>query len=249
MAQHQSLSLRAQLDVGRAGMNAVSPQRLPGAISVVVVEDEPLFRDLLVKALLGQVPGATVTGSFATGEIALEHLASIPIDILLSDIDLGRGMTGVELGIEVRRHFAARGVVLLSNLSQPELLTRIPPDVQGGWSYLLKRNISNIDQLGAALHSAAAGEITIDSEIIAGAEITRDGPMGSLTSRQIEVLAMVATGLSNQRVAEELHVGVRTVESSMSLILTQLGLSPDDGISPRVAAVLAYLGAYTDGRA
>jgi DNA-binding NarL/FixJ family response regulator len=73
--------------------------------------------------------------------------------------------------------------------------------------------------------------------------------MGCLTSRQIEVLAMVATGLSNQRVAEELHVGVRTVESSMSLILTQLGLSPDDGISPRVAAVLAYLGAYTDGRA
>ena len=249
MAQHQSLSLRAQLDVGRAGMNAVSPQRLPGAISVVVVEDEPLFRDLLVKALLGQVPGATVTGSFATGEIALEHLASIPIDILLSDIDLGRGMTGVELGIEVRRHFSARGVVLLSNLSQPELLTRIPTDVQGGWSYLLKRNISNIDQLGAALHSAAAGEITIDSEIIAGAEITRDGPMGSLTSRQIEVLAMVATGLSNQRVAEELHVGVRTVESSMSLILTQLGLTPNDGISPRVAAVLAYLGAYTDGRA
>jgi DNA-binding NarL/FixJ family response regulator len=230
-------------------MNAVSPQRLPGSISVVVVEDEPLFRDLLVKALLGQVPGATVTGSFATGEIALEQLASIPIDILLSDIDLGRGMTGVELGIEVRRHFSARGVVLLSNLSQPELLTRIPTDVQGGWSYLLKRNISNIDQLGAALHSAAAGEITIDSEIIAGAEITRDGPMGCLTSRQIEVLAMVATGLSNQRVAEELHVGVRTVESSMSLILTQLGLSPDDGISPRVAAVLAYLGAYTDGRA
>ena len=230
-------------------MNAVSPQRLPGSISVVVVEDEPLFRDLLVKALLGQVPGATVTGSFATGEMALEQLASIPIDILLSDIDLGRGMTGVELGIEVRRHFSARGVVLLSNLSQPELLTRIPTDVQGGWSYLLKRNISNIDQLGAALHSAAAGEITIDSEIIAGAEITRDGPMGCLTSRQIEVLAMVATGLSNQRVAEELHVGVRTVESSMSLILTQLGLSPDDGISPRVAAVLAYLGAYTDGRA
>ena len=230
-------------------MNAVSPQRLPGSISVVVVEDEPLFRDLLVKALLGQVPGATVTGSFATGEIALEQLASIPIDILLSDIDLGRGMTGVELGIEVRRHFSARGVVLLSNLSQPELLTRIPTDVQGGWSYLLKRNISNIDQLGAALHSAAAGEITIDSEIIAGAEITRDGPMGCLTSRQIEVLAMVATGLSNQRVAEELHVGVRTVESSMSLILTQRGLSPDDGISPRVAAVLAYLGAYTDGRA
>jgi DNA-binding NarL/FixJ family response regulator len=230
-------------------MNAVSPQRLPGAISVVVVEDEPLFRDLLVKALLGQVPNATVTGSFAAGEIALEHLASIPIDVLLTDIDLGRGMTGVELGIKVRRRFDARGVVLLSNLAQPELLTKIPSDVQGGWSYLLKRNVSNIDQLGAALRSAAAGEITIDSQIIAGAAITRDGPMGRLTSRQIEVLSMVATGLSNQRVAEELHVGLRTVESSMSLILTQLGLSPDEGISPRVAAVLAYRGAYTDGRA
>ena len=229
-------------------MIAMSDQVSPLPINVVVVEDEPLFRDLLVNAVLSQVTDATVTGSYPTGEVALKHLGSVEVDVLLSDIDLGMGMTGVELGIQVRRQSAARGVVLLSNLSQPELLATLPPDVQGGWSYLLKRNVSNIDQLGTALHSAAAGGITIDSQLIAGAEIMRDGPMGRLTSRQVEVLSMVATGLSNQRVADELHVGLRTVESSMSLILTQLDLKPEDGISPRVAAVLAYLSAYSNGR-
>ena len=229
-------------------MIAMSDQVSPLPINVVVVEDEPLFRDLLVNAVLSQVTDATVTGSYPTGEVALKHLGSVEVDVLLSDIDLGMGMTGVELGIQVRRQSAARGVVLLSNLSQPELLATLPPDVQGGWSYLLKRNVSNIDQLGTALRSAATGGITIDSQLIAGAEIMRDGPMGRLTSRQVEVLSMVATGLSNQRVADELHVGLRTIESSMSLILTQLDLKPEDGISPRVAAVLAYLSAYSNGR-
>ena len=229
-------------------MVAASAQGSPHPMNVVVVEDEPLFRDLLVTAVLGQMPGATVTGSYPTGEMALEHLGSVDVDVLLSDIDLGQGMSGVELGIQVRRRSAARGVVLLSNLSQPELLTTLPSDVQGGWSYLLKRNVSNINQLGTALSSAAAGEITIDSQLIARAEITLEGPMGRLTSRQVEVLSMVASGLSNQRVAEELHVSLRTVESSMSLILAQLGLNLNDGISPRVAAVLAYLSAYSNGR-
>lgn len=86
-------------------MAAASTGGSPPALSVMVVEDEPRFRDLL------------------------------------TDIDLGGGMSGVELGIQMRRRSAARGVVLLSNLSKPSLLGTIPPDVQGGWSYLLQKNV------------------------------------------------------------------------------------------------------------
>ena len=153
----------------------------PPALSVMVVEDEPLFRDLLVNALLSQMPDATVTGIYPTAEAALEGLTRV--DVLLTDIDLGGGMSGVELGIQMRRRSAARGVVLLSNLSKPSLLATIPPDVQGGWSYLLKKNVSDIDQLGTALRGAAAREITIDGRLLAGARIETDGPMGRLTDR------------------------------------------------------------------
>ncbi|MUH46786.1 MAG: hypothetical protein F2793_09775 [Actinobacteria bacterium] len=55
--------------------------------------------------------------------------------------------------------------------------------------------------------------------------------------------------MSNQKVADEISVGMRTIESSMSLILAQLDLHPEDGISTRVAAVLAYLDAFTSGSA
>ena len=228
-------------------MTAAATGGSPPALSVMVVEDEPLFRDLLVNAVLSQMPDATVTGSYPTAETALRDPSRV--DVLLTDIDLGDGLSGVELGIQMRRRSAARGVVLLSNLSKPSLLATIPPDVQGGWSYLLKKNVSDIDQLGTALRGAAAGEITIDGRLRAGARIETDGPMGRLTDRQLRVLSLVATGLSNQRIADELHVGMRTIESSMSLILAQLDLHPEDGISTRVAAVLAYLDAFRSGSA
>ncbi|CAB4959898.1 MAG: response regulator [Actinobacteria bacterium] len=113
-------------------MAATETKGLPSAMHVVV-EDEPLFRDLLVNALLSQMPGATVTGSYPSAETALRDPTRV--DVLLTDIDLGEGMSGVELGIQMRRRSAARGVVLLSNLTKPSLLSTIPPVVQGGWSY------------------------------------------------------------------------------------------------------------------
>jgi len=219
-------------------------------LRVLVVEDEPLYRDLLVHALVDRIPGVTVVADVATAEDALARVGTTDVDVLLTDIDLGSGMTGTQLGVEMRRRTTTRGVVLLSNLAMPSVLQTIPPEIQGGWSYLLKTSVSDIDQLGRAIEASSKGEVVIDDALVDELEVTMSGPMGQLTPRQLDVLSRMARGWGNRRISDDLHLTVRTVESIISTIITSLDiLHAVDGLNPRVAAVLIYLQNSTPRRA
>ncbi len=209
---------------------------------VLVVEDEPLYRDLLVNAMIGRIPDVSIVGDFANGEEALAAVGPDDVDVLLTDIDLGPGMTGTALGVEMRRRTSTRGVVLLSNLALPSVLTTLPADVQGGWSYLLKTSVSDVHQLGLAISAASAGEVVVDEELVDDLVVTLTGPLGRLTPRQLDVLARMARGWSNRRIGEELALSVRSVESIVSDLLTALDITGiEAGLNPRVTAVLLYV--------
>jgi len=211
-------------------------------VKVLVVEDEPLYRELLVHALVNRIPGVVVVGDCATAEEALAATGPDDVDVLLTDIDLGSGMTGTQLGIELRRRTTTRGVVLLSNLALPGVLTTLPPEIQGGWSYLLKTSVSDIDQLGRAIEAASAGEVIIDDALVDDLVVSTTGPLGELTPRQLDVLSRMARGWSNRRIADDLQITVRTVESVASDIITALRIgNAEDGLNPRVAAVVMYV--------
>ncbi len=208
----------------------------------MIVEDEPLYRELLEVGVISRIKGTTVVGSFGTAEAALESAAHLQPDVLLTDIDLGAGMNGVSLGIEARRRTSVRGVVLLSNLALPTVLSTLPPDLQGGWSYLLKTSVSDVGQVGRAMASAARGEVLVDEYLVAQLVAQPNTPIDRLTPRQVEVLSGMARGWSNRRIAEELTLTTRTVESIISNIITNLDRREgEDGINPRVSSVLVYL--------
>ncbi len=211
-------------------------------VRVVVVEDEPLYRDLLATALVSRIPNTEVVGSFGSAEEALQVAEELRPDVLLTDIDLGDGMAGPALGVEMRRGTTTRGVVLLSNLSLPAVLTTLPADVQGGWSYLLKTSVTDVPMLGNAIAAAAEGQILLDEHLVDDLVPETTGPLGRLTPRQLEVLARMARGWSNRRVADDLHLTVRSVESVVSNIIANLGVGfTDDGYNTRVACVLVYI--------
>ncbi|MSV75065.1 MAG: response regulator [Actinobacteria bacterium] len=211
-------------------------------LRVMIVEDEPLYRELLEVGVISRIKGTTVVGSFGTAEAALESAAHLQPDVLLTDIDLGAGMNGVSLGIEARRRTSVRGVVLLSNLALPTVLSTLPPDLQGGWSYLLKTSVSDVGQVGRATASAERGEVLVDEYLVAQLVAQPNTPIDRLTPRQVEVLSGMARGWSNRRIAEELTLTTRTVESIISNIITNLDLREgEDGINPRVSSVLVYL--------
>lgn len=212
------------------------------ALRVAVVEDEPLYRELLTTGLISRLDGIEVVGSFATGEELLAGLEPMAADVLLSDVDLGGGMDGTQAAVHLRRRNPSLGVVLLSNFAMPGLLASLPDDVRGGWSYLLKTSVSDLDQLALAIRESAAGGVVIDEALTRTLVPQRSGPLQELTTRQLDVLARMANGWANKRIAEDLVLSVRTVESIVSDIIAALGVPKDvDGYNARVACVLIYL--------
>lgn len=209
-------------------------------LRVVVVEDEPLYRELLCTGLMTQLPDVEVAASFGTAEEA--DAAQWHADVLLSDIDLGTGEDGYALGLRLSTTRRVRGVVLLSNFALPAILAEAPSTSGAGWAYLLKTSVTDLGQLQRAIHGANAGDLVLDSALTQALAPISDSPLAALTSRQSEVLTLMANGWSNQMIAEQLVISVRTVESVISDIIRTLGIDPHTkDVNARVACVAMYL--------
>lgn len=213
---------------------------MPAPIRVVVVEDEPLYRELLCTGIMAHLRDVQLRGAFASAEEA--HDSDWEADVLLTDIDLGNGEDGYALGLRLATSRRVRGVVLLSNLALPAILAEAPTTSGAGWAYLLKTSVTDLGQVNRALHGANAGDLVIDSALTEVLAPASDSALASLTSRQSEVLTLMANGWSNQMIAEQLVISVRTVESVISDLIRALGIDPHArDINARVACVAMYL--------
>jgi DNA-binding NarL/FixJ family response regulator len=118
-------------------------------------------------------------------------------------------------------------------------------DGSDGRGYLLKERVADVDELVAALRTVAAGGSVIDQIVVDALMATgtrrRDSLLDRLTPRELEVLAMVARGMTNATIAEELVVTDRAVEKHISSILTKLDLPAEAPVHRRVAATLVFL--------
>ena len=208
---------------------------------VALVEDEALFRDLL-RVSLAQHEGIQVVGVFADPESALRDIPELHVDVAILDIDLASPMTGVELGVRLRRSQPELGIMLLSNHADPQLLSSLPRDVTGGWSYLLKRSVTNVDTLRRAIEGASMGLLLFDPELTRRTRPRRSGPLTELSPRQLEVLGLIAEGHSNAAIADKLTLSERSIENHVSRIYTTLGVDATDRTAhARVVAVRRYL--------
>jgi DNA-binding NarL/FixJ family response regulator len=113
----------------------------------------------------------------------------------------------------------------------------------GGFGYLLKDRVLRVDDFLDAMRRVAAGGSAIDPAIVAAllTPVRDDDPLAALTSREREVLGLVAEGLSNAAVAARLVLAERTVETHMRSIFTKLRIDDSPDSHRRVLAVLAYL--------
>lgn len=223
-------------------------------ITVAVVEDESLFRHLLV-ATLSQTPDLRVVGSYGQSEVALANIPELKPDVVLLDIELNGGslagkpvsrnesapMNGIELGFALRQQLPNVGIVLLSNHCEPEFLTAIPPEKVAGWSYLLKQSVEHVDTLLRTIRGTRDGLVVLDPQLIASVQEGRGGPEG-LTPRQRQILELVASGLTNGAIARRLSLSEKTIQNQINLIYDKLNIDRgDDDIQPRVRAVLTFL--------
>lgn len=211
------------------------------SIRVLVAEDEPLFRDMLRIALSAQ-PALEVVGVAADGETALKLGRELTPDVVLLDIELGRGPNGIQVAQSLRKELSQIGIVLLSNHRDKQYLASLRQNDAGGWSYLLKRSVSDASTLARAIEGVYRGLMVLDPAVALGLHPREGSRLARLTPRQLEVLGLMAQGYNNAAIAEQLVLSEKSVENYINAIYQELNIfRTEEPVHPRVRAVLAYL--------
>jgi DNA-binding NarL/FixJ family response regulator len=204
----------------------------PGAeesIRVVVVDDHEVVRRGLL-AFLDNEPDIEVVGQAGGGAEALTLLASLESDGGLPDVvvmDLQMApIDGIECTRQIRDAYEDIEVVALTSFAEEE---RVHAALEAGASgYLLKD--SDADDVAVAVRAAHRGELQLDPQVARRLmsslrEGPGDDPTADLTSRELDVLRLVATGRPNKEIAAELTISERTARTHVSRILRKLRLS------------------------
>ncbi len=188
-------------------------------IRVLLVGDHRLVRAGL-RALLATVDDFEVVGFAADGGEALQVASDTSPDVVLMDLSMP-GMGGVDATRELRRLMPAARVVVLTSFADEDLVLRAIE--AGAVGYLLKD--AEPEDLIQGIRDAAEGGSPASGKV-AWALLRRDPPPGELLSaREREVLALVAEGLTNRRIAGRLGISEATVKAHLTNIYQRLGIA------------------------
>lgn len=195
-------------------------------IRILLVDDHPVVR-LGLRALFDLEDDLTVVGEAATPDEAVAAVGRLRPDLVLMDLQLGRAGNGADVTQIIRSLPDPPPVLILTNYdTDGDIIRSIEAGASG---YLLKG--APPDELLLAVRAAAAGESALAPPIAARLMERMRTPQLSLSTREIEVLDLVAAGRSNGEIARELVITEQTVKSHLVHIYTKLG------VSSRTAAV------------
>ena len=206
-------------------------------LKLYIVEDQPLFRELLC-SFLDTVSDFLVVGTAASVEQARAGIETHKPDLVLMDIDLPDG-NGVGLAASLRTENPEIAILLLSENDLLDLVRTLPRKVQQGISYLAKSSAIDLELLASTIRSTAKGYLVIDQRLTGRFEAKPGTGVASLTSRQFEVLRLLAAAKSTEAIANELGLAQTTVVNILTSIYTQLKIPFD--ANARVYAALQFL--------
>jgi DNA-binding NarL/FixJ family response regulator len=168
-----------------------------------------------------------------------------PPDVVILDIRLPptHSDEGMRAALHLRERHPDVGVLVLSQYVEVGLAMKLLADSAEGVGYLLKDRISDVPEFLAAVQRVGRGGSALDPTIISTmlARRRRDDPLALLTPREREVLQLMATGSSNQGIADAMVITLRAVEKYVSSVFDKLGIPNSASESRRVLAVLLFL--------
>jgi NarL family two-component system response regulator LiaR len=195
-------------------------------VTVLLVDDHKIVRHG-VRAFLEARPEFVVVGEAESGAQAVELSGEHIPDVVLMDLILP-GMDGVEATRQVKNISPRTQIVVLTSYHEDEYV--FPALEAGATSYILKD--VDMEELAVAIRRAASGEVTLHPRIAArilqelhGARRDEVNPFTELTQREMDVLKLIANGLSNHEIAGELVISEHTVKGHVSNILSKLHLA------------------------
>ena len=189
------------------------------ATTILIVDDHPMVRDGL-RARLSSVPHLAVVGEAEHLAEAFELAARLQPDIVLSDIAIKGGGTGIDLTRRLSEHHPGISVLILSMHDSAEYVQQAM--AAGARGYIVKDAPSH--QILAAIQSVAAGG-TYLSPSVADLLFRTRSEERSLSARETEILSCLAKGQSSKQMAKAMDISVRTVESHRQSIKRKFNLS------------------------
>ncbi len=209
-------------------------------VRVLVVDDQRLMRDGIA-SLLSIQPGIEVVGTASNGQEALEQALQLQPNVVLMDVRMPI-MDGVAATAEVRRQLPSCHVLMLTTFDDEEyivdalragasgyLLKDIPAQdlakaVQAAHKGIYQLDPAVVSKVVASLAGANKAEIPVAASPPVDTPLRVSPTLNDLTSREIEVLRLIATGATNREIAERLVISEGTVKNHISNILSRLGL-------------------------
>jgi DNA-binding NarL/FixJ family response regulator len=212
-------------------------------VRVVIADDSALLREGLARLLVES--GIEVCATVGEADALVEAVEKHRPDIAIVDIRMPPTYTheGAVAAMELREHGHRLGVLLLSQAVETHFAAQLLERHAESFGYLLKDRVIDVATLMDALRTIASGGTVLDPEIVRHL-MRRDtavDPLGTLTDRERDVLALMAEGRSNTAIADRLTVSLKTVESHIANIFSKLGLHGAQDDHRRVLAVLAAL--------
>lgn len=222
-------------------------------LRVLIAEDQYLMREG-TRRLLDEHGGLDVVGVASDYDSVLAEARRLRPDVVLMDIKMPptHSMEGIEAAHVIKGELPDTGVVILSQHDDEGYVWALLEHGVAGYGYLHKVRVGDVEQLVRAIHEVAGGGSVLDPRIVEKLLAMRSRKpgtrLGELTPGELDVLRLMAEGVSNQRIADELCLSVGTVEKRIAAIFGKLGLAPESSLNRRVAAVLVYLRESPAGR-
>lgn len=193
-------------------------------IRILLVDDHPVVRAGL-RAMLTEFEGFTVVAEAPEGAAAIKEIERLktlgePLDVVLMDLQMGEGMDGVTATRAIKAMPSAPPVLILTTYdTDADILAAVEAGASG---YMLKD--APPEQIRQAVQSAAAGQTALAPEVAARLLGRIRNPAPVLSAREVELLELLATGMSNKAISKQLFISEATVKTHLVHIYGKLGV-------------------------
>lgn len=211
---------------------------------ILICEDNVLLREGLQRLLTEADHEIVAALSDTVGLV--EAVGSSRPDLLILDVRLPPTFTdeGIRAALALRKVNPKLPILVLSQYVEERYATDLIAQSAGYLGYLLKDRVADVEEFLDSIDEVGGGGTVLDPEVVSQllGRRARDSRLGELTTRERDVLGLMAAGRSNGAIARTLYISEGSVEKHISQVFQKLGLAQDASGNRRVLAVLAYLG-------
>jgi len=211
-------------------------------VRAVIADDSVLLREGIARLLAED--RIEVVAGVGDGEALIDAVADHQPELAVIDVRMppGHRDEGLRAAIEIRRRWPEVALLVLSQFVEERYAAELLAGDTRGIGYLLKDRVADVAEFVDAVRRVAGGDTVLDPEVVRQLLARSRHPLGRLTPREREVLALMAEGRSNASIADALVVSMGAVEKHVANIFMKLDLPPDDeDRHRRVMAVVRYL--------